>query len=62
MKVVKGAFLRCGSENDIAAFSAVATVRSAPGDELFPPKAHTAGAPVTGLDSNRHFIDEFHST
>ncbi len=47
-----------GCEHDIAAVSAVSSVRAAAGNEHFPAETAAAVAAATGFDGNSDFIDE----
>ena len=48
------------AEDDIAAFAAVAAVRSAFRYKLFPPEAHATASAVPGFDVYFGFINKFH--
>ena len=47
---------------DIAAASAITTVRTTKFDEFFAPERHRACAAITGLDIDFCFIEKFHRT
>jgi hypothetical protein len=61
LKMVKGALTVGGFDQDIAAPAAITAVRPASGDETFASETDTSASPVTGLDDDCGFIDEFHA-
>jgi hypothetical protein len=59
-KVKQGGQVGRNLEDDIPSLAAVAAVRTAERDELFPPEGDAAGAARARFYLNFYFIDEFH--
>src|SRR6187431_1676734 len=54
----EGVVVFAGYELDIAAPTAIAAARAAPGNEFLPAKCQTAIAAIAGFNANADFVDE----
>jgi hypothetical protein len=61
LEVKEGSPAQGGADNHISSMAAVAAVRSATGDELFPSEADATAAAVAGFDLDLCLVDEFHA-
>ena len=61
LELLKGAFAQGGDEYNIPPFAPVTAVRAAARYEFFSALVSAEAAPVTGLDGNGGFVNEFHS-
>ena len=61
LKMIEGAFVGSGFQEDITAFTTITAVRSSLGNKAFTPEADASASTVAGLNDDGGFVDEFHA-
>ena len=60
-QIQQGMMRFCRPQNDVAALTAITAIRTAFGDELFPPEAHASRAAVSPPDKYLCFVNKSHT-